>query len=167
VSFPGASRQSRIPSPAEGVNRGDLLAASGTCLALHEAPTVAGEILLGTSARGDIATTMRLQLQSAGGPDRRTGADHGSSQAAPDLTRRGCHEQRDHGHRSRFERPLADSRPRGGRSPGSTRACLPSGSAGRARACRWHRPGHQHLAVPRDVSSWRGWQDSNPRPLGS
>ena len=67
MSFPGASRQSRIPSPAEGVNRGDLLAASSTCLALHEAPTVAGETLLGTSARGDIATAMRLQLQSAGG----------------------------------------------------------------------------------------------------
>ena len=29
------------------------------------------------------------------------------------------------------------------------------------------RPGNPQLAVPRHVSNWRGWQESNPRPLGS
>lgn len=29
------------------------------------------------------------------------------------------------------------------------------------------RQGSPNLAVPRHVSNWRGWQDSNPRPLGS
>jgi hypothetical protein len=46
-------------------------------------------------------------------------------------------------------------------------ATMKGSHADMAGAISGWRPGTPHLAVPRHVSSWRGWQDSNPRPLGS